>query len=225
MRKAIMLKILLRISIMALALGMLVAPPCVRSVEPLLETIIGTVSNGVTQQPIPHAVITFSSGSEKTTIESGNDGGFTVVLPSGTYHVAVSANGFDIAKRDGLVVAGQTAKMQIALYANGKLKTIANVSAGASNSEINVTPAAINSISSNQILAQGSIGIARVLAEIPGVQVGVAGAGEGRAGREEYAINSPANPVTIGIRGSQAYENAVLYDGHRINSNSAEFDG
>src|SRR5581483_4893513 len=71
----------------------------------------------------------------------------------------------------------------------------------------------------SQIAAQGSIGFSRVLSEIPGVQITMAEAGAtGGAFADEYAVDSPANPIYIGIRGSQPYENATLFDGHRVNS-------
>src|SRR5581483_8111855 len=45
-------------------------------------------------------------------------------------------------------------------------------------------------------------------------------------GAQESAVDSPANAIYLQIRGSQPYENAVLYDGHRINSvNWAGIDG
>src|SRR5581483_7371663 len=69
------------------------------------------------------------------------------------------------------------------------------------------------------IAAQGSIGLARILSEIPGIQITMAEAGQtGGAYADEYAVNSPANPIYIQIRGSQAYENATLFDGHRVNT-------
>src|SRR5581483_5082127 len=191
--------------------------------EPVLETVSGSVMDGTATHPIAHATVTFVNASEKESTESANDGTFSVTLPAGTYHLVVSAKGYEAAQRDAIIVGDQAVNVQITLYTSGDLKTIASVTVGAPASAINVTPASVSQLTSSQIIAQGSVGIARVLAEIPGVQVGVASAGAGSTRNtlaQEYAVNSPADPVTIGIRGSQAYENAVLFDGHRISSNN-----
>src|SRR5581483_8355516 len=185
-----------------------------------LTTVTGTVTDGSSGHPVPNAEVTFTSVSGKIATRSGADGRFSITLPAGMYHLAIQAKGFSSATREAFTVSDQPIVIQIALSASGNLKTIANVSVG-TQSAINVTPASINSVTSQQIAAQGSIGLSRVLSEIPGVQITMADAGAtggGNSWGHEYAVNSPANPVYVGLRGSQPYENATLFDGHRINS-------
>jgi len=188
-----------------------------RAVEPIITTVTGTVADA-NSKPIAHASVTFVSSSEKTTTQSGSDGTFSVALPAGTYRLVVHAKGYDSATRDAVTVSDLPINLQISLNVTGELKTIASVLVR-TESGINITPAAVNSVTSQQIAAQGSIGLSRVLSEIPGVQITMAAQGTtGGAFADEYAVNSPANPIYLGIRGSQPYENATLYDGHRINS-------
>src|SRR5581483_7914334 len=203
------------------ALSSLIGFHCVRADEPIaITTVTGTVTDDTSKHPVAHAEILFSNttDSEKATTESASDGTFTVTLPVGTYQLTVRARGFETATREGVVISDQPVSVQIGLVVSGNLKTIASVTVR-TQSIINVTPAAINTMTAQQIEAQGSIGLSRVLSEIPGVQITMAAAGqEGGAFGYEYAADSPANPIYIGFRGSQPYENATLFDGHRINS-------
>ena len=183
-----------------------------------LTTVTGSVTNGDSAPPVANAEITFTDGPEKAVVQSASDGSFSITLRPGIYRLTVQAKGFDVATRQAITISDQPIVIKIALVASGDLKTIASVSVR-TQSAINLTPAAINSLTAQQIAAQGSIGLSRVLSEIPGVQITMVATGTtGVAIADEYAVNSPANPIYIGIRGSQAYENASLFDGHRLNS-------
>src|SRR5581483_1943486 len=162
--------------------------------------VTGTVTDGGSKHPIANAAITFTSGSEKTAAQTASDGTFTVTLPAGSYRLTVHAKGFDAVTREGVAVGDLPLNVQVTLYVSGELKTIASVNVS-TGSAINVTPAAINSITSQQIAAQGSIGLSRVLSEIPGVQITMAEAGSRQgAFAYNYAVDSPANPIYIQIR-------------------------
>src|SRR5581483_10132341 len=185
--------------------------------EPILTTVTGSITDG-SARAIENATITFANNLNKVEIKSANTGAFIVTLPAGTYRLTVRAKGYDDATRGVVTIGDLPLNVQVTMYAVGGLKTIASVSVKTIG-DINATPAAINSISSQQITAQGSIGLSRVLSEIPGVQITMSvNQGNGGSFAYEYAADSPANPIYIGIRGSQPYENATLYDGHRVNS-------
>ena len=182
-----------------------------------IATVTGTVeqSDG---SPVKNATVQLI-GSSIFTAQSDASGSFVFLsVPDGNYRVVVNAKGLGQATRERILVAGEVHVTVRYEPGGAGLKTIASVSVRTLSS-INVTPAAINSVTAQQIAAQGSIGLSRVLSEIPGVQITMSEAGtSGAAFADEYAVNSPANPIYIGIRGSQPYENATLFDGHRIDS-------
>src|SRR5581483_6078223 len=120
------------------------------------QTLSGTVVDA-SQHPIPNATITFI-GSQTIAAQSTSDGTFSVLLPPGLYRVVATAKGFEIARRDSVLVGDQAMNVQIKLLPNGSLKVIANVST-TTQSEINVTPVAITRLTSSAITSQGSIGI------------------------------------------------------------------
>src|SRR5581483_1486743 len=120
----------LRAASVAMVLLIAVAGFCkVRAEEPaIITTVTGTVIDAASQHPVTHAQITFTMASEKTVTESATDGTFSVTLPVGTYELTVHAKGYNVAKRENLVVADQPVGIQVALSIVGGLKTIASVS-------------------------------------------------------------------------------------------------
>src|SRR5581483_7555588 len=139
--------------------------------EPVvITTVSGTVLDENSRNPIGNAAVTFVNDSNTISIASTKDGTFNVTLPAGSYRLTVLAKGFEIVTRNAVSIGSEPVNIQISLVISGSLKTIANVSVKR-QTQINVTPAAINTMTSEAIQAQGSIGLSRALSEIPGVQI------------------------------------------------------
>src|SRR5581483_254757 len=187
------------------------------------STVVGFVHDEMSQRPITGAVVRFTSAQTDMSVRTDVSGRFEARVQPGRYVVTASASGYKVTIQKSLSVGDQAVDMDISLAAIEEYKLIGHVNVTSTAGSINTTPMAITRISSDDITAQGPVGIGRILSEIPGVSVTAIGSGNSQL-YSEYAINSPATPVTIAIRGSQPYENATLFDGHRINSNE-EFSG
>jgi len=190
----------------------LVAAPTDRSTA----IIIGFVHDAVSNAPIADATVQFKSMAGTITTQSDTGGKFEAHVPGGTYTVTASARNFKLTVQQFTVAASQSINMDVSMASTQALKTIGHVGVSTGAGTINATPAAITSISPSDILAQGGIGMGRVLSEIPGIQVQVAQPGRADPTYQTGAVNSPATPVVIGIRGSEPYENTTLFDGHPI---------
>src|SRR5581483_9529629 len=168
--------------------------------------VAGVVQNESSQQPLAGAIVRFQSAQIDASTRTNAAGQFELHLPPGQYTVTASASGYKATIAKSLAVGEQAIDIDIAMAPLQELKLIGHVNVASSGS-INTTPMAVTSISANAITTQGPVGIGRILSEIPGVSVTAVGGGTNSQIYSEYAINSPATPVTIAIRGSQPYEN------------------
>src|SRR5581483_1730869 len=180
-------------------------------------TVVGFVHEEVSQKPVAGALVRFKSVQVDLTVKTDAAGRFEAHLQQGQYLITAAASGYKVTIQRAVSVGDQAVTMDISMVAIEEFKLIGHVNVTSTAGAINTTPMAITRVSANDITAQGPIGIGRLLSEIPGVSVTAIGSGNSQL-YSEYAINSPATPVTIAIRGSQPYENATLFDGHRINS-------
>jgi len=179
--------------------------------------ISGTVTNEVTKKPVVDAVIRFT-GPETVQVTSAKDGSFTTTLAPGLYRVSASAKGYQVATETSLTVVNQALKVAVQL-SPVNLKEIGRVTVGTDPHPFNVTPAAVDRITAEEIRDQGQIGIARFLNEIPGVVTIPAVSPATNSLFSTKPLSNPINPVGVSIRGAQPYQSLSLYDGHRLITN------
>src|SRR5581483_252573 len=161
-RKAIGATALL--TLLLLALGDRVACIAQSESQVLTATVVDSSNH-----PVQNATITFS-GPGTVTTRSAKDGTFSIFLSPGLYKVTAQAQGFETTTREGIALADRPLTIQIVLPAADALKVIGHVNVNTVGA-INTNPTAVTNVSSSQVIAQGGIGIGRILAEIPGVQI------------------------------------------------------
>ena len=160
--------------------------------------------------PVSGASITVRGA---TTLRTTTDSKGTFQLgdiPPGLYVVTAEKPGYQSAsEHDYAIFAGEVEKVSITLptASFSSLHTIATVRT-AGRGTFNTSPAAVNSVSTQDFINQASTGVAAVLNEIPGLQVSLpATSGNGAA---------PGAIVFANIRNSLAFETATLIDGHPL---------
>jgi outer membrane receptor for ferrienterochelin and colicin len=178
----------------------------------------GTVTDEATKKPIANATVRFV-GPETVEVTSGKDGSFSTTLAAGLYQLSASAKGFKLATDTSVIAVNQPLNVTVQLSAVN-LKEIGHVTVGTDPHPFNITPAAIDRITAEEIRQQGQIGITRFLNEIPGVAALQGAISPGANSLfSTKPVSNPINPVAVSIRGAQPYQSANLYDGHRLISN------
>jgi TonB dependent receptor/Carboxypeptidase regulatory-like domain/TonB-dependent Receptor Plug Domain len=131
-------------------------------------------------------------------------GHFSFSVPSGTYSVTASANGFESARNDDVVVtAEQPANLAFSLP-SATLQQIGQVVSNQNALSPNTTTASTQNLSAQTIVDQGQTQVKRVLDQIPGVEI------------NQFSSNAPGANTSISIRGAQPYESQILIDGHPV---------
>jgi outer membrane receptor protein involved in Fe transport len=144
-----------------------------------------------------------------TTTDANGNFSIANVVP-GIYTLSAERAGYSQAtEQDFVVVAGQTQNVAITLQTAtfSALHTIAVVRS-VGRGAFNTTPAAVSTVSQQDFVNQGAIGLNDVLNEVPGLQVSLSS--EDTNGAAPGAINY-AN-----IRDGLSFETATLIDGHPL---------
>jgi outer membrane receptor protein involved in Fe transport len=181
---------------------------------PALAQSVGSVTGTVTdstKQGLGHARVTIAGGGQSQTVETGNDGSFTVSVPPGIYTVTVQSSGFDSATNSNVVVAaGQTVTVAFSL-SSASLTTIGRTTR--SYTTVNTTSASTSSVSIDNFINTGRTQVNTLIDQIPGVEI------------NRGTSNEPGGNASISIRGAQPYESQVLIDGHPVNTSGNGVNG
>jgi outer membrane receptor protein involved in Fe transport len=182
-----------------------------------LAQSVGSITGKVTsstQGALGTARVTITGAGITRTVETKNDGTFSVDVPPGVYSVVASANGFQASETDNIVVSpGTSATLSFAL-SNASLTTIGRVSQSSATA-VNTTAAAIATIPTSTFTDQGQRTVSNVLSEIPGIEIFNANGGS----------DQPYSNQSISIRGAEPYESQILIDGHPVNTGANGVDG
>jgi len=179
-------------------------------------SVLGRVFDQASNAPIANATVRFT-GPETDVTTSGANGGFSLTVAQGPYRVVATAPGYSTVTEISVQAINQPLNVQVAM-ARVSLRTISHITVTTEAQPFNVTPAAIDRVTAQEIREQGQIGIARIRAQIPGVSVAPGVPIGANALSGTMAVNSPIVPVAVSIRGAQPYQSATLYDGHRLES-------
>jgi hypothetical protein len=163
-------------------------------------------------RPVAAAAVILTGPSRATTV-SDDRGDFSVGgLSDGTYSLSVVKAGFDRLERDDVTVgAGEGLPLDAALTPSSfsSLQTIGRTSTNVpGRSQINTTTAAVQTISAQAFVDQGSLQVTQLLQEAPGVSLTSNAAG---GGSNHASLGAPEYPQ---IRGALYYETESLIDGH-----------
>jgi hypothetical protein len=187
----------------ALLLALALAGQPIIAAAQATGTINGTVTDR-SGKPVGDARVTLSGPAPTQVVQSGADGKFSFTVTPGSYSVTVSANGFQSAQSDNVVVTAEQGA-EVALSLNPvTLQTIGHVVVSRSPTAINRNAAAIDTMPAQTFIDQGEPQVKYLLGEIPGVQI------------QQYSSNAPGSNSSISIRGAQPYESQVLIDGHPV---------
>ncbi|MBV8645152.1 MAG: TonB-dependent receptor, partial [Candidatus Eremiobacteraeota bacterium] len=152
------------------------------------------------------------SGPQSYATRTDENGAFSLTVVPGIYAMTVSRSGYGTQTiTDYSVVAGQTYRADVALAAQTltSLQTIGRVTTRAGRrGNLNVTPAAQQSVTAAVFADQGQNQIMQVLDQLPGYVTA-----------HESANANPTSPGAASypnIRGSLTYETASLVDGHAV---------
>jgi len=179
---------------------------------PAAGAVVGGTIRDANQNPIANAVVTLRG---PRSYSARTDGTGTFALPEvdpGVYSITVSANGYATQTiTDYAVTGGQTLRVDVGLAAQSltSLQTIGRTTSRAGRrGNLNVTPAAQQSVTAQVFGEQGQHQIMQVLDELPGYVTA-----------HESANANPASPGAASypnIRGAMTYETAALVDGHAV---------
>jgi outer membrane receptor protein involved in Fe transport len=171
--------------------------------------LTGTASDE-TGAPIVSARVHLRGPSSADTVTDAKGSFAFANVAAGVYTITLEKAGFETASESDLTLfSGETSNVVVTMHTATltSLRTIARVSA-TGRSTFNVTPAAVNIISSQQFSDQGQAQVGRVLNQIPGVQNSLPTASAN--GSVQGAITVP------NIRGGLSFETASLIDGHPV---------
>ncbi|HEV3153300.1 MAG TPA: TonB-dependent receptor, partial [Candidatus Baltobacteraceae bacterium] len=194
--------LLLTFSLFDMASAQATAPPTASGL------IAGTVIDRRTALPVGGAQLVLMQGDRSVAhTVSDQSGKFTFsVLPAGIYTIQVSAEGYQIARSDDVVVTAAEADVSLAIsrvqatdIAN--VKTIAHLTTRASG--LQTTTTVQQQIDPQLMQNVGQIRAAEGLAQLPGVNL---------VGQD----STVGDDVSVDIRGLKPSETQVLLDGHPI---------
>jgi hypothetical protein len=182
----------------------------------------GTVSGTVTAAgvPVAGAAVELSGAVFRSTGTDAHGNYSFDQVPTGIYQVVITKAGFDRSVFTVAVAAGATVTSIVVLQAQTftSLRTIARVSTNEPGfAPLDQTTAAVNTITSQEFLDQGSQQVTQVLNETPGIFTTPYYPGNGNPSNGA----SPASPQTPQIRGALPYETESLIDGHPVSVGAA----
>lgn len=184
-------------------------------------TVTGTVTNSA-GSPIAGAVVDISGVVSRETTTDASGGYSLSGVPPGIYRVAITKAGFYPTVFTIAVVAGSAVTTTTTLPAESfsSLRTIAHASTNAPGvAPLNQTTAAIDTITNQEFLDQGSMQVTQVLNETPGIFTTPYVSENGNPTNGA----SPASPQTPQIRGALPYETESLIDGHPVSVGAAGY--
>jgi hypothetical protein len=145
-------------------------------------------------------------------------GSYDLRIPPGVYRIVVSKNRFETATQNALTVVGTGAVDDVTLSVlQSGLEVIGGTSTTTTRNHFNTTPAAVQTLSTQDFQDQGQESLARMLAEIPGVSTTTPH--QWTAGGS--LVNTPNTWVNPQIRGAMSYETAQTFDGFPLLSGDA----
>ncbi len=210
---------------LSVALGVLVlatafAPVLAQTpATPATGTITGTVTDSQSGLPLAGASVDVSGITTRHTTTDAHGTYSVPGIPPGIYQVVVTKAGFVQSLFTVVVVAGESVATKTALPAQSfsSLRTIAHVSSNAPGiAPLNTTTEAIETITSQDFLNQGSLQVTQILNETPGIFTSPYYPDNGNPSNDA----SPASPQTPQIRGGLPYETESLIDGHPVSVGS-----
>jgi hypothetical protein len=180
-------------------------------VLPATTDIRGVVSdeNG---NPAAGATVAAHGPTDVSTTTDANGSYDLHVLP-GVYRVVVSKSYYQAAIQNALTVTTRGAIANVSLVARESdgLREIGRVEGTSERSHFNTSPAAVQTLTTQDFDDQGRTSLSEMLDEIPGVSTVTAGSGSYASGLGLVGANSGwVNPQ---IRGAFSYETAQQFDG------------
>jgi outer membrane receptor protein involved in Fe transport len=150
-------------------------------------------------------------GPKNYSVSTDSQGNFSLgdVVP-GIYSVTASKAGYQTATAPDLtVLGGETESVTVTMNAINfqSLRTISSVRASGRGT-FNTTPAAVNTVSSQQIHEQGATQVMQVLDETPGIVASLPSSSANAA--------TPGAITVPNIRGGLSFETSSLVDGHPV---------
>ena len=170
-------------------------------------TISGSVRDGSGRPPSGARVSL--AGPTAAAATTGGDGGFAFAgVRAGSYLVTIVKTGFAPIDSDVTVADGATQALAIVLEPANQttLRQIGRISTSRTGNagQINRTPAAIGTITSQDYALRGQTQVTNMLEELPGVEL------------QRFDSSAPGSNVVASVRGADPAETQVLYDGHPI---------
>ena len=163
--------------------------------------------------PVAGATVTLSGPhSEITTTASDGTFAFSALAP-GLYAIFIARSGFVSSTAADIVVGGSMVTLSVRLQPSSfsSLTEIGRISTS-STVQMNMSTAAIASVSGSSLLDKGQTQITKALNEIPGI-IGSVQPFNGSSGWNTAAEGTPVEPQ---IRGALPYETETLIDGHPV---------
>jgi len=105
----------MRISIRLCAVLILIAGLAVSAAAQQTGTVTGTLTNSLSGDPVPNALVSIEAPAFTRSGRSGSDGKFSLAdIPAGSYHLTVRADGYLPSRTEVTVAAGsQTSDIRI----------------------------------------------------------------------------------------------------------------
>jgi len=186
------------------------APATSTTTTTATATDIRGVVTGVDGKPIAGARID-ARGPADVSATTDASGSYDLHVPPGIYRVTVSMHGFETATQQSLIVTptGVVANVSLTALSPSERQTIGQVDTTAQRSQFNTSPAAVNTLTTQDFDDQGRTeNLGKMLDEIPGVSTVTATGSyfSGLGMLDDSWLN-------IQVRGAFSYETAQTYDG------------
>lgn len=186
-------------------------PTCIRAAQPGIGGPIGGRVQTPDGRPIAGVAVTLAGAAHAVTASDDNGRFSFAQLSPGIYYIAFDKAGFERSQRTDILVTASPLEIDTTLAPSSfsSLQTIGSTSTYVTGRiQINTGTPAMNVISTQDFVDQGSTQVTKVLEETPGVSLASNAAG---GGSNHASLGAPEYPQ---IRGSLPYETESLIDGH-----------
>ncbi len=172
---------------------------------PINGQITGRITDNISGEPLPGAVVMWSVKDGTTT----NSDGYYMIKPatSGSLTLTASFLGYETASRKVTFKQGEALKVNFVLVTRTVVTEPVVITATRTENRLSDVPARINTLSSKQISQIPASSSDELLAYIPGIQIS-----------RSFGILSPKSTVSMrGLSGKEQSRTLVLFDGIPIN--------